>query len=194
MIWRRKVRSAYTRDRVREPFCTIGRHTYGEPEILAFDQNTRLCIGSYCSISDQVVVILGGNHRTDWVTTYPFMAFADRWPTAAGITGHPAGKGDVVIGSDVWIGYGATILSGVTIGDGAVVGARAVVSRDVAPYGVVAGNPAREVGKRFPDEVIEALLELKWWDWPEERVARLLPLLLDDDVERFLAVARQETP
>ena len=172
----------YTKDRLHElvstGLVTVGDYTYGCPKVLHWNDKTILCIGKYCSISDDVTIILGGNHRPDWVTTYPFSALSNDWPEAENIEGHPATKGDIVIGNDVWIGYGATILSGVTIGDGAVVGAKAVVSKDVSPYAIVVGNPAQEVKKRFDEEMISVLLERRWWDWPEERVRSHMGALL----------------
>jgi acetyltransferase-like isoleucine patch superfamily enzyme len=174
----------------------VGRHTYGH-ELLAvrdWGQGSMLTIGSFCSIADRCVVFLGGNHRTDWITTFPFPFFAERWPSAEGIAGHPATNGDVSIGNDVWIGSNATILSGVTVGDGAVVAANACVTRDVPPYAIVAGNPARVVRHRFAPEVVEALLAIRWWDWSDERIAASLPLLCSGDVTAFVAAASGETP
>jgi acetyltransferase-like isoleucine patch superfamily enzyme len=135
-----------------------------------------------------VKVFLGGNHRGDWVTTYPFSEFAYRWKSGRGIEGHPATKGDVTIGNDVWVGAGATIVSGVTIGDGAVIGGQSVVTRDVEPYSIVAGNPAQTVRHRFPPEQIEQLLRIAWWEWSDERIEVAVPLLMDDDVDRFIQV------
>lgn len=125
------------------------------------------------------------------VTTYPFTAsapydFSSDWPRAKGMGGYPLGKGDVMIGNDVWIGYGATILSGVTIGDGAVVAARAVVTRDVEPYAIVAGNPARVVRKRFDDDTIRALLQIRWWDWPVHRIQENVRELATSDLSAIL--------
>lgn len=117
----------------------VGRGTYGNPTVLHWGEPTTLKVGCFCSIAADVKIFLGGNHRTDWITTYPFPAF---WKSAAHIKGHPSSRGDVIIGHDVWIGEGAVILSGVRIGNGAVVAASAVVTRDVPPYGIVAGNPA----------------------------------------------------
>jgi len=187
MLFSRKKKQPLTRDKISGPNLSIGNHTYGEPTILTFDQTTRLSIGRFCSISDQVTIILGGNHRTDWLTTYPFPAFAQIWPEASAIEGHPASKGDISIGNDIWIGYGATILSGVTIGNGAVIGAESVVTDDVAPYAIVAGNPARERKKRFEQKTIEALLQLAWWDWPEEKIRKNLSLLCSDQIKQLLA-------
>lgn len=186
MFFARKKKQALTCDLITGPNYTIGNHTYGEPTILQFDQTTRLIIGRFCSLSDQVTIILGGNHRSDWVTTYPFTAFPEQWPEAAAIQGHPASKGDIIIGHDVWIGYGATILSGVTIGSGAVIGAQAVVSSNVAPYTIMAGNPAREVKKRFDDPTIGRLLQLAWWDWPELKIRAHLPCLCSNHIQQLL--------
>lgn len=163
---------------------TVGKHTYGIPEIVSFpgDRN-KVTIGPYCSIAEGVTIFAGGNHRVDWITTYPIrlmFKLVDR-PEEGAV----ASKGDVVIGPDVWIGYGATIMSGVEIGPGAVIGARAVVARSVPPYAVVAGNPARVIRKRFPDEQIKKLLEIKWWDWPEEQVLEHVDLLCSRAVEAF---------
>lgn len=165
----------------------IGAHTYGRPRVHWWREPVRLIIGRYTSIADGVEILLGGNHRADWVTTYPFTALGHLWPEAAGITGHPASKGDVRIGSDVWLGMGATILSGVTIGDGAVVGARAVVASNVPPFAVVAGNPARILRYRFDRRRIDALLAIRWWDWPDEKVRAHVRRLVSGDVDGFIA-------
>jgi acetyltransferase-like isoleucine patch superfamily enzyme len=165
----------------------IGDYTYGMPTILFREEGARLKIGKFCSIAGEVTVFLGGNHRTDWVTTYPFSEFPDEWPEAKHITGHPASKGDVVIGNDVWIGIGATIMSGVTIGDGAAIAARAVVTRDVEPYCIVGGNPARLIRKRFDDETIRALLEIRWWDWPVDRMRENLTILMSNNISGILS-------
>lgn len=164
----------------------IGDYTYGMPKILSWGEGSRLKVGKFCSISAEVTVFLGGNHRLDWVTTYPFMEFVDEWPEARDIAGHPATKGDVVIGNDVWIGWGAMIMSGVTIGDGAAIGARAVVTQDVEPYSIVGGNPARLIRKRFDDETIRALLEISWWDWPLDRIRDNLKILMSDNVSGII--------
>jgi len=135
----------------------IGDWTYGAPNVVHHDQETRLRIGRFCSIAKGVTILLDGDHRTDWIATYPFSAIVD---CARGCVGHPRSKGDIEIGNDVWIGRDAVILSGVTIGDGAVVAARAVVTRDVPPYSIVAGNPARIVRMRFSMRQVDALLAI----------------------------------
>jgi acetyltransferase-like isoleucine patch superfamily enzyme len=135
------------------------------------------------------VIFLGGEHRPDWVTTYPF---SEKWRCAKHYKGHPKTKGDVVIGHDVWIGSNATILSGVSIGSGAVIGCHAVVGRDVEPYSIVCGNPAKLIRKRFSDEVISQLLEINWWLWPREAVAEGMSMLLSNNVEEFIRYAMEE--
>lgn len=165
----------------------IGAYSYGHPKVRFSETGAKLRIGRYCSIADKVEILLGGNHRLDWATTYPFTALPELWPSARGLDGSHASRGDVTIGHDVWLGSGCMVLSGVTIGHGAVIGARAVVSRDVPPYGIVAGNPGRLVRTRFPDDVVAALLDGAWWDLPREKVASVIPLLQSDRIPDLLA-------
>jgi acetyltransferase-like isoleucine patch superfamily enzyme len=169
------------------PQYDIGKHSYGNNlKVYSWNEGSTLRIGVYCSIAHDVEIFLGGDHRTDWVTTYPFNVL---WPSANHIKGHPRSKGDVVIGNDVWIGAGATVMSGVTIGHGAVVAARAMVTKDVPPYAMVAGNPARIIKMRYDDDTIRRLLGVKWWDWEEEKIADLLPLMLSENIAAFLEKA-----
>ena len=172
----------------RYPQFEIGRGSYGGLAVPLYGDDARLKIGNWCSIGAEVQVLFGGEHRPDWVASYPFNVLQ---PGYEDIRGQPHSKGDVVIGHDVWIGRRATILSGVTIGDGAVIGAGAVVAKDVEPYWIVAGNPARPIRRRFPDDIVERLLRLRWWDWPEERVRRAVPLLQSPDIVSFLDAAEQ---
>lgn len=166
----------------------VGRHTYGQEQISVrhWGEPASLSIGSFCSIADRVTVFLGGNHRLDWVTTYPFPAFAERWEGAREISGHPSTNGDVRIGNDVWVGSNVTIMSGVTIGDGAAIAANSTVTRDVEPYAIVAGNPARFLRRRFDPETIAKLQALAWWDWDDERIEANLELLCSPDIGRFV--------
>jgi acetyltransferase-like isoleucine patch superfamily enzyme len=164
----------------------IGAYTYGNPDIKFFDKATRLRIGKFCSIAEQVTLFLGGEHRSDWITTYPFNKLS---PEFSRITGHPATKGDIIIGNDVWIGYGATVLSGVQIGDGAIIGARALVSKDVPPYAIVGGNPAKLLKYRFSPETVRRFLAVKWWDWEPERLSQAIALLLQVDLDAFFQFA-----
>jgi acetyltransferase-like isoleucine patch superfamily enzyme len=120
----------------------IGDYSYGRLRIRSWGEGSRLTIGRYCSFANGVTVFLGGNHRTDWISTYPFSDFADLWPEMSGRPSTLSTRGDVRIGSDVWVGAEATILSGVSIGPGAVIGAGALVTRNVPAFAVVGGNPA----------------------------------------------------
>lgn len=163
----------------RYPEYEIGAGTYGWPQILHAREGASLKIGAYCSISKGVQIILGGEHHTEWLSTYPFPFF---FPSASHIKGHPKTKGNVIIGNDVWIGRDATILSGVTIGNGAVIGAHAVVSKNVEPYSIVAGNPAKFIKKRFSDETIELLEMIAWWTWPKEEIEQIIPVLLSSNI------------
>ena len=162
----------------------IGEWTYGTPAVGSWGEGACLKIGRFCSIANNVVILLGGEHRIDWVTTYPFSAI---FREAAHFSGHPRGKGDITIGNDVWVGMGALILSGVAIGNGAVIGAASVVTKDVAPYSIVAGNPARHVRYPFSERQIEALEKIQWRNWPLDRIATAWPDLLSDDVDGFVA-------
>lgn len=161
----------------------VGRFSYGEPKIKRWGKNESLTIGSFCSFASNVTILLGGNHRVDWITTYPFTAIL---PEFQNIHGHPATKGDVIIGNDVWIGMDTLILSGVRIGDGAVVGARSVVTKDVEPYTIVAGNPAKTIKKRFDQQKIDELLRIKWWEWDIEKIKENMPLLLSGKTKEFV--------
>jgi acetyltransferase-like isoleucine patch superfamily enzyme len=172
----------------------VGDYTYGRPRVRYSSQNgAKLVIGHFCSIAEDVEFILTPEHRTDWTTTFPFKG-AGGWELFDPSSGQFHSRGDIVVGSDVWIGTGATILSGVNIGHGAVIGARAVVSRDVAPYSVSVGNPAREVRRRFPIEIINALLRLRWWDLQRSEIRSLLPLLQNENVDAFIQECMKRLP
>ncbi|BCB19198.1 acetyltransferase [Bosea sp. ANAM02] len=170
---------------------TIGPYTYGRPKVRFPESGARLVIGRYGSIADGVEILLGGNHRLDWATTYPFPALPGLWPQAAGMSGHDTTRGDVAIGHDVWLGSQCMIMSGVTIGHGAVVAARAVVTRDVPPYAIVAGNPARIVRYRFDEARIAALVETAWWNRPRAEIEPLIPLLLSERIDALLEALRK---
>ena len=155
----------------------------------------QLIIGKFCSIACGAKFLLNSaNHALQSLSTYPFPIFFEEWQQQpkdvrnAWITG-----GDIVIGNDVWIGYEAVILAGVTIGDGAIIGTRALVTRDVAPYTIVGGVPARELRLRFPEETIVELLTLKWWDWPIELIQSNIAALQSGDIRRLKAACPHQT-
>lgn len=165
---------------------TIGRHTYGDPQVATFPgDSAHVRIGSFCSIGPEVILMDGGDHRVDWISTFPFRAALGL--PGAYEDGHPRSRGDIEIGSDVWIGRGARIRSGVHVGNGAVIGAYSVVTRDVRPYAIVAGVPARETRRRFGDDQVDALQRIAWWDWPIEDVLRSVPQLCSAELDAFIA-------
>lgn len=168
---------------------SVGPYTYGHEKIKIIHSNEgkTLHIGKFCSIADGVIVFLGSNHRVDWITTYPFGHInKSNFPKIQVNTGHPISKGDVIIGNDVWVATNATILSGVKIGDGAVIAASSVVTKDVPPYTIVAGNPAKIIRKRFDDETITKLLKIKWWDLNQDKINEISDILCSPDINKLI--------
>lgn len=163
------------------------RYTYGLENLTvrSWGEGSQVQIGAFCSIADRVQLFLGGNHRTDWVTTYPFGHIHTDTFKWHGL-GHPVSKGDIVIGNDVWIGSGSTIMSGVTIGDGAVIAANSTVVKDVPPYAIVGGNPAKVVKYRFTPEQISALLANPWWEKSDQEIQKIIPLLCSENIDDFI--------
>ena len=147
----------------------------------------RLIIGKFCSIACCAKFLFNSaNHSLTSLSTYPFPIFFEEWGLErAQVTRAWDHKGDIVIGNDVWIGYEAVILAGVTIGDGAIIGTRAVVTKDVPPYTIVGGVTAKPIRKRFPDDTIAALLALRWWNWPEERIAGCLDAIQSGQIDQI---------
>ena len=163
------------------PQVSIGEFSYGLFNVQAWDnEDVHLTIGKFCSINNDVQFLLGGEHHTDWLTTYPF---SRELQSFSYLEPNVKIKGDIVIGNDVWIGNGTKVLSGVTIGDGAVVGANALVTKDVEPYSIVGGVPAKHIRYRFSPDQIETLLEMKWWDAPDEKIVEIIPYLQSNDFE-----------
>ncbi len=147
----------------------------------------RLVIGKFCSIAcGAKFIFTSANHSLKSLSTYPFPIFFEEWDLdVTNITDAWDNKGNIIIGNDVWIGYEAIILSGVTIGDGAIIGTHAVVTKDVPPYTIVGGVPAKPIRKRFDDKTIARLLELKWWDWPEERIKANLEIIQSGRIDEL---------
>lgn len=178
----------------------IGKYTYG-----VFDKNViwdseawnyegekkqpKLIIGNYCSIGDYSKFYLGGNHRHDWVSTYPFQvkrlhnnifnSIEDE------INGYPLSNGDIIVGNDVWFGENVTVMSGIKIGDGAVIGTNSTVVKDVKLYSIVGGHPAKHIKYRFSDDIIEKLLQIKWWNMEDSELNLLLPYMCSDNIDYF---------
>lgn len=171
----------------RYPNYKIGKFSYGIPNVKQAHKGVKLVIGNYCSIAPNVQIFLGGMHRTDWVSTYPFPAF---FKNAQHIQDYAISKGDVTIGNDVWICQNATILSGVNIGDGAVVASGALVTKDVPPYAIVGGNPAKLIRWRFDERTREVLRASAWWDWPEKEILNVIDKICSDNIEDFLSYVK----
>ena len=168
------------------PGYSIGVGTYGMPLVHDWDEGTTLRIGSYGSIASNVQIFLGGHHRVDWVSTYPFPS---RIAQKTDIGDFRGTNGDVIIGSDVWLCANAIILSGVTIGHGAVIANGAVVTKDVEPYSIVGGNPAMHLKYRFSDSIRKRLLAVEWWNFPHKILANNIDKICSSDIETFLKFA-----
>ena len=170
---------------------SFGKYTYsdGNPKVFYRNNDAKLVVGKFCSIASGVNIYLGGNHRTDWVTTYPFgHIHQNKFNVFNGI-GHPSTKGDVIIGNDVWIGSNVTIMSGVTIGDGVVIANNSHIVKNVESYSLTGGNPAKLIKYRFTPEQIEKLLEIKWWNWDDTKINKFTPLLCNNNIDEFIKSA-----
>ncbi|KTD03704.1 chloramphenicol acetyltransferase [Legionella geestiana] len=192
-------RTVFLKNIIRNPNIIVGDYTYyDDPDnVHLFEKNVlyhfdfigdKLIIGKFCQIATGVKFIMnGGSHHLGGFSSFPFIMFQSAWPEVPFI---PNCKKDTVIGNDVWIGYDATILPGVTIGDGAIIGSKSVVTKDVAPYEIVGGNPAQVIRKRFDDETIDFLLRLQWWNWPIEKIRMHVLAIMNGDKE---ALQRSES-
>ena len=186
-------RLCFLKNIIKNPNIIVGDYTYYDDfeDVMNFEKNVKyhfyfardkLIIGKFCMIASDVTFIMNGaNHLTNAITTYPFAIFGNGWENAMEGKTYPS-KGDIVVGNDVWIGYNATIMAGVTIGDGAIIGTNSVVTKDLEPYAIVGGNPAKLIKKRFSEEEIRDLLEIKWWDWEIEKITRNVQNLTDNNV------------
>lgn len=147
----------------------------------------KLIIGKFCSIGcNSKFIFNSANHKLKSLSTYPFPLFFEEWKLKKeNVTDSWDNKGDIIIGNDVWIGYEAIIMAGVTIGDGAIIGTRAVVTKDVEPYTIVGGVPAKIIRKRFSDDVISQLLEIKWWDWEKDKIEKNIDKIQSGDIKKL---------
>lgn len=180
---------------VTNPNIIIGDYTYYDDleDSENFERNVlyhypfigdKLIIGKFCALATGVQFLMNGaNHKMSGFSTYPFQIFGSGWECVTPSQSELPFKGDTVIGNDVWIGYATVIMPGVKIGDGAIVASKSVVVKDVAPYTIVGGNPARVLRQRFPDETINVLLEIAWWDWDIEKITRNLEKIVSADIE-----------
>jgi virginiamycin A acetyltransferase len=191
-------RLCFLKNIITRPNITVGDYTYYDDfeSVDNFEKNVKyhfefsgdqLIIGKFCMIASGVTFIMNGaNHLTDAISSYPFAIFGKAWQTAMDGKSYPS-KGDTVIGNDVWIGYNAIIMCGVKIGDGAIIATNATVTKDVEPYTIVGGNPAKEIKKRFSPEDIQDLLAIKWWDWDMDKLTRNVSLLTDKNISKLKA-------
>ena len=192
--------TVYLKSVVTDPSITVGDFTMyndfvNDPR--EFEKNNilyhypinhdKLKIGKFCSIACGAKFLFNSaNHTVKSLSTYPFPIFFEEWGLdVKDITSAWDNKGDIVIGNDVWIGYEAVIMSGVTIGDGAIIGTRAVVTKDVPPYTIVGGVPAKQIRKRFPEEIISELLKLKWWDWTFKKISQNMEFIKNGDLKHL---------
>ena len=190
---------------IKDPQIEVGDYTiYNDfvADPLLFEKNNvlyhypihqeKLIIGKFCSIAYGTKFLFNcANHTLKSLSTYTFPLFYEEWELEkSNITTAWDNKGDIVIGNDVWIGYEAVIMAGVHIGDGAIIAARAVVTKDVPPYTIVGGTPAKEIRKRFDTEVIQQLLKLKWWDWSTNKIRQCLPYIAEGKLDELLAMKK----
>jgi len=172
---------------IRSGRVSVGRYSYPKiPPVVYYAGDTAsVHIGAFTSIAGGCEILAGGEHRPDWVTTFPLrirMNIPGRL-----LDGLPRSKGDVIIGNDVWLGKNSIVLSGVSIGDGAVVAAGSVVTRNVKPYSIVGGVPARELRFRFSEEQVEQLLSIAWWDWTDDEIRERSDDLCSPDIDSFVS-------
>lgn len=190
-------RLCFLKNLITNPNIIVGDYTYYDDfeRVENFEDNVKyhfdfvgdkLIIGKFCMIASDVKFIMNGaNHLTDALTTFPFAIFEKGWENAMDGKSYPQ-KGDIHIGNDVWIGYNACIMAGVHIGDGAIIAANSTIVKDVEPYSIVGGNPAQLIRKRFSEEKIDQLLELRWWDWDIEKISRNVQRLTGNDLESLM--------
>jgi virginiamycin A acetyltransferase len=147
----------------------------------------KLVIGKFCAIAAETRFIMTGDHKLDAISTYPFPIFQTGWERLYDVSNLPV-KGDIIVGNDVWFGYDSLIKNGVTIGDGAIIATRAVVVKDVPPYAIVAGNPAKVIKLRFDENTIARLLKIAWWNWDIQKINQHLPLICSLDIDSLESI------
>lgn len=189
-------RVCFIKSFIKSPNIIVGDYSYYDDPIDPenFEKNVlynygseKLIIGKFCALATNVKFIMNGaNHKLDGISTYPFPVFGQGWETAMDKLMSLPGRGDTVIGNDVWIGYESVIMPGVSIGDGAIIAAKSVVVNDVPAYTVFGGNPARKIKQRFSDLEIETLLQIRWWDWEIEKITRNIPIIMEGNIQALM--------
>jgi virginiamycin A acetyltransferase len=176
----------FLKDQVKQGHTIIGKWSYGNPAIYRWD-SSKLKIGNFCSFGPEVKIYIGGNHRSDWITTSPLPIdeFSSFFTNAADVKNFTKEKKSLEIGSDVWVGGHSIILSGLKIGHGCVIGAGSVVRESLDPYSIAIGNPAKTIKKRFNEQVIEKLLQYPWWELDDRKINILAPFLLSENFDLF---------
>jgi virginiamycin A acetyltransferase len=189
-------RLCFLKNIVTHPNIQVGDYTYYDDfdNVENFEKNVKylfdftgdkLIIGKFCMIASDVTFIMNGaNHLVDAISSFPFAIFGNDWEHAMENKKYPF-KGNTIVGNDVWIGYRSTIMPGVNIGDGAIIATNSTITKNVEPYSIVGGNPAKEIKKRFSPDAIASLHELKWWDWPVEKITRNVHRLTSSDVNEL---------
>lgn len=190
------LKNVITRDNIKVGDYTIYNDYYNDPRDFEKNNvlyqypvnNDKLIIGKFCSIACKAKFLMtSGNHTLKSLSTYTFPIFYEEWGLdVSHITDAWNNKGDIVIGNDVWIGYDAVIMSGVKVGDGAIIATRAIVANDVPPYAIVGGTPAKVIKKRFSDDIISKLLEIKWWDWPDEKIRANIQHIQSGNIDKLV--------
>jgi len=170
---------------------TFGKYTYGAPNIKWGNSGAKAVVGNFCSIAGNVTIYLGGNHVSSFITTFPFGCCNRDIFDKCNNPMHPTTRGDVIIGNDVWICDNVTIMSGVKIGDGAIIANNSHVVKNVEPYTMVGGNPAKLIKYRFTPEQIEKLLEIKWWYWDDDKINEFSQLLCSENIDQFINMAAE---
>lgn len=191
---------------ISSPNIIVGDYTYYDDPINGpeqFEKNVlyhfpfigdKLIIGKFCAIATGVKFIMNGaNHKMSGFSTYPFQIFGDGWEKVMPSLNDLPYKGDTIIGNDVWIGYDALIMPGVNIGNGAIIATKSVVTSDVEPYSIVGGNPAREIKKRFPQNIIKKLNKIEWWNWSKEVITEHLEIIVNNDIKSLEKISKQFT-
>ncbi len=189
-------RLCFLKNIIKNPNIIVGDYTYYDDfeNVGNFEKNVKyhfdfigdkLIIGKFCMIASDVSFIMNGaNHLTNAISSYPFAIFGNDWADAMSGKSYPT-KGDTIIGNDVWIGYKAMIMPGIKIGDGAIIATNSMITKNVEPYSIIGGNPAKEIKKRFSDKEISELLEIKWWDWDIEKITKNVRNLTENNIDKL---------